>query len=200
MSTLNIVIDSSGAISAADPATRNALSKAAGRYRTHVVGGLIAMTLDEGTGAVAREGEVLLRNRYLSLDPYMRGRMNDAKSYAAPQPLGEVMQGGTVGEVLGTLYGGGDTDELAGGRPLVHPAVVVGVARQRLGRLAFHRHRHRTSTAFGASAAFLLGVEDARPLEAGDTERPVDDATHDATGHGGAGRPGGAAVGDLRPG
>jgi NADPH-dependent curcumin reductase CurA len=46
------------------------------------------------------EGEVLVRNHYLSLDPYMRGRMNDAKSYAAPQPLGQVMQGGSVGEVV----------------------------------------------------------------------------------------------------
>ena len=46
------------------------------------------------------EGEVLLRTIYLSLDPYMRGRMNDARSYAAPQPLGEVMQGGTVAEVV----------------------------------------------------------------------------------------------------
>ena len=47
-----------------------------------------------------RDGEVLVRHHYLSLDPYMRGRMNDAKSYAAPQPLGQVMQGGTVGEVV----------------------------------------------------------------------------------------------------
>ena len=36
----------------------------------------------------------------MSLDPYMRGRMNDAKSYAQPQPLGAVMQGGTAGEVI----------------------------------------------------------------------------------------------------
>jgi hypothetical protein len=46
------------------------------------------------------EGEVLVRNHYLSLDPYMRGRMNDAKSYAAPQALDAVMQGGTAGEVV----------------------------------------------------------------------------------------------------
>ena len=46
-----------------------------------------------------KDGEVLVRNHYLSLDPYMRGRMNDSKSYAASQPLGEVMIGGTVGEV-----------------------------------------------------------------------------------------------------
>jgi NADPH-dependent curcumin reductase CurA len=45
------------------------------------------------------DGQVLVRHHYLSLDPYMRGRMNEGKSYAAPQPLGEVMIGGTVGEV-----------------------------------------------------------------------------------------------------
>jgi NADPH-dependent curcumin reductase CurA len=47
-------------------------------------------------------GQVLVRHHYLSLDPYMRGRMNDAKSYAAPQPLDQVMIGGTVGEVVAT--------------------------------------------------------------------------------------------------
>lgn len=46
------------------------------------------------------DGQVLVRNHFLSLDPYMRGRMNDAKSYAAPQPLDQVMIGGTVGEVV----------------------------------------------------------------------------------------------------
>ena len=46
------------------------------------------------------DGQVLVRHHYLSLDPYMRGRMNDSKSYAATQPLGEVMIGGTVGEVV----------------------------------------------------------------------------------------------------
>ncbi|QYY32977.1 MULTISPECIES: NADP-dependent oxidoreductase [Cupriavidus] len=46
------------------------------------------------------DGQVLVRNHYLSLDPYMRGRMNDSKSYATPQPLNEVMIGGTVGEVV----------------------------------------------------------------------------------------------------
>ena len=46
------------------------------------------------------DGQVLVRNHYLSLDPYMRGRMNEGKSYATPQPLGEVMIGGTVGEVV----------------------------------------------------------------------------------------------------
>lgn len=46
------------------------------------------------------DGQVLVRNHYLSLDPYMRGRMSEAKSYAQPQPLNEVMIGGTVGEVV----------------------------------------------------------------------------------------------------
>ena len=46
------------------------------------------------------DGQVLVRHHYLSLDPYMRGRMNDSKSYAQPHPLGEVMIGGTVGEVV----------------------------------------------------------------------------------------------------
>ena len=41
-----------------------------------------------------------MRHHYLSLDPYMRGRLDDAKSYAKPQPLGAVMEGGTVGEVV----------------------------------------------------------------------------------------------------
>src|SRR5205814_834623 len=44
-------------------------------------------------------GQVLVRHHYLSLDPYMRGRMTDQKSYATPQPLNEVMIGGTVGEI-----------------------------------------------------------------------------------------------------
>jgi len=46
------------------------------------------------------EGQVLLKIRYLSLDPYMRGRMSAAKSYAASVEIGQVMEGGTVAEVL----------------------------------------------------------------------------------------------------
>jgi len=44
--------------------------------------------------------QVLVRNQWLSLDPYMRGRMSDAKSYAKPVEIGEVMIGGTAGEVV----------------------------------------------------------------------------------------------------
>ncbi len=46
------------------------------------------------------EGQVLVRGHYLSLDPYMRGRMNDARSYAAKVEIGEVMTGEAVGEVI----------------------------------------------------------------------------------------------------
>jgi len=51
-----------------------------------------------------QDGQVLVRHHYLSLDPYMRGRMNDSKSYVAPQPLGQVMQGGTAGEVTASRH------------------------------------------------------------------------------------------------
>ena len=50
--------------------------------------------------------EVLVRVVYLSLDPYMRGRMRDAASYAAPVGIGEVMTGGTVGEVVKSNHPG----------------------------------------------------------------------------------------------
>jgi len=46
------------------------------------------------------DGEVLIRNHYLSLDPYMRGRMSAAKSYASSQQIGDTMIGGTVGQVV----------------------------------------------------------------------------------------------------
>ncbi len=46
------------------------------------------------------EGQVLVRSHYLSLDPYMRGRMNDVRSYAAKVEIGQVMTGETVGEVI----------------------------------------------------------------------------------------------------
>jgi NADPH-dependent curcumin reductase CurA len=64
------------------------------------------------------DGQVLVRHIYLSLDPYMRGRMNDARSYAPPQPLNQVMVGGTAGLVLESrhpAYAAGDHVVGAGG-------------------------------------------------------------------------------------
>ena|SRR5690554_730826 len=76
------------------------------------------------------EGQVLLRNRWLSLDPYMRGRMNEGRSYAAPLEVGQAMEGGTVSEVvesqhpalapgdLVVAHGGWQTHALADGDTL----------------------------------------------------------------------------------
>ena len=47
-----------------------------------------------------QDGQILVRNRYISVDPYMRGRMNESKSYAPPFELGKVLGGGAVGEVI----------------------------------------------------------------------------------------------------
>jgi hypothetical protein len=57
-------------------------------------------TLVESPVPEPADGQVVVQHHYLSLDPYMRGRMNDAKSYAPPQPLGQVMIGGTAGVVV----------------------------------------------------------------------------------------------------
>ena len=73
------------------------------------------------------DGEVLMRTRYLSLDPYMRGRMSAAKSYAKPVEVGEPMVGRTVGEIVASRnakfavgdivlgYGGWQDYALSGG-------------------------------------------------------------------------------------
>ena len=68
--------------------------------------------LETATVAPLKDGEVLVRNHFLSLDPYMRMRMEDVKSYAAPQAIGDTMIGGTVGEVVDSKhpkYAAGDT-------------------------------------------------------------------------------------------
>ena len=57
------------------------------------------------------EGELLLAVRYLSLDPYMRGRLSSAKSYAAPVDIGQVMVGGTVAQVVESRHPGFEPDD-----------------------------------------------------------------------------------------
>lgn len=59
--------------------------------------------IEEHDVPVPKQGQVLLRTLYLSLDPYMRGRMSDAPSYAPPVQIGEVMVGGTVSKVEDSL-------------------------------------------------------------------------------------------------
>jgi len=92
------------------------------------------------------DGEVLLQNRYLSLDPYMRGRMSDAPSYAEPVAIGDVMGAGTISRVLQShnpsfapgdmvvAYGGWQTYALSNGKGLTklppdipHPSLALGV-------------------------------------------------------------------------
>jgi hypothetical protein len=62
--------------------------------------------IEEYTEPVPGEGQVLLRTIWLSLDPYMRGRMSDGPSYAVPVPIGGVMEGGTVSEVIASHNAG----------------------------------------------------------------------------------------------
>ena len=63
----------------------------------------------------AGDGELLCRTIFLSLDPYMRGRMSDAKSYSAPVGIGDVMVGGTVSEVLASNNPGFATGDIVTG-------------------------------------------------------------------------------------
>lgn len=89
------------------------------------------------------EGQVLLKNLYLSLDPYMRGRMSDRASYAPPVPLGAVMVGGTVSEVMASgdprfqpgdrvvAQGGWQTHAVVDGKNLL--PLTAGLARPSLG-------------------------------------------------------------------
>ena len=62
--------------------------------------------IEEAPTSRPGEGEVLVRNEWLSLDPYMRGRMSDAKSYVKGVDIGEVMVGQTVGEVVESAHPG----------------------------------------------------------------------------------------------
>ena len=57
-------------------------------------------------------GQVLLRVQYLSLDPYMRGRMDDRKSYAKPVPLGGVMDGESVATVIASKHPGSSEGDI----------------------------------------------------------------------------------------
>ena len=61
-------------------------------------------------------GQMLLRTRWLSLDPYMRGRMSDAPSYAKPVGIGEVMEGGTVSDVVTSNVSGFAKGDIVVGR------------------------------------------------------------------------------------
>jgi NADPH-dependent curcumin reductase CurA len=65
---------------------------------------LTDFSLEETAIPTPSAGQVLLRVQYLSLDPYMRGRMDDRKSYAKPVPLGGVMEGESVALVIASKH------------------------------------------------------------------------------------------------
>ncbi|MEP1442609.1 MAG: NADP-dependent oxidoreductase [Hyphomicrobiales bacterium] len=69
------------------------------------------LRLEEVDIPTANDGEMLLRTCYLSLDPYMRGRMNDAKSYAEPVKIDEVMTGQVVAQVVTSNLDGYETGD-----------------------------------------------------------------------------------------
>src|SRR5881628_1809405 len=68
--------------------------------------------LEEAAIPTPSAGQILLRVQYLSLDPYMRGRMDDRKSYATPVPLGGVMQGESVATVIASQHPGYSEDDI----------------------------------------------------------------------------------------
>ena len=106
--------------------------------------------LEETAIPTPSAGQVLLRVQYLSLDPYMRGRMDDRKSYATPVPLGGVMQGESVATVIAST-----TSRLLGRRHracphgMAHARAVGsrGPAQARSGRRAGHDGARRTRDA-----------------------------------------------------
>ncbi len=104
------------------------------------------LRLETGDLPTPRAGQMLLRNEYLSLDPYMRGRMSDAPSYATPVAIGDVMVGGTVSQVVTSdvagfaegdwvvAYGGWQDYALSDGTGVInmgtdpeHPSWALGV-------------------------------------------------------------------------
>jgi NADPH-dependent curcumin reductase CurA len=83
--------------------------------------------LESAPVAELAEGQLLVRNDWLSLDPYMRGRMDDVRSYVAPQALDEVMGGGTAGEVIASRHPGFAVgDKVVGRLGWQHYAVTDG--------------------------------------------------------------------------
>lgn len=114
------------------------------------------------------DGAIRLRNRWLSVDPYMRGRMNDTKSYVAPFELGEPMEGGAIGEVVESkadgLKAGDLVQHMAGWRD---EAVIPARAANKLPNLGIEPEKFLGVLGVpGATAWFgLLDVAQAKPGE-----------------------------------
>jgi NADPH-dependent curcumin reductase CurA len=115
------------------------------------------------------EGEVRVANRWLSVDPYMRGRMNDVKSYVPPFALGEPMQGGAVGEVVESraegIAAGDKVQHMEGWRD---EAIVPAAAVQKLPALGVPDQAYLGQLGMPGMTAYfgLLAIAEAK---AGDT-------------------------------
>ncbi|GAA3847266.1 NADP-dependent oxidoreductase [Saccharothrix violaceirubra] len=111
-------------------------------------------------------GQILVRNRYLSVDPYMRGRMNAGESYIAPFEVGEPLEGGAVGEVVAS-----GSDEFAVGDAVWHflgwreYALVDASAAQRLDAPSSH---YLGILGMPGLTAYV-GLVGIAPVRAGDT-------------------------------
>ena len=84
--------------------------------------------LENGPMPVAADGQLLVRTRYLSLDPYMRGRMSTAKSYAKSVEIGETMEGEVVAEVIQSRHPGYRVGDLVQARTGWRTHAAIGVA------------------------------------------------------------------------
>jgi len=114
------------------------------------------------------DGQVRVRNRWLSVDPYMRGRMNDVKSYVPPFQVGEPLEGGAVGEVVESKadgYAVGDlVQHMAGWRD---EAVVQSRTAQKLPNLGAAPQQFLGVLGVTGATAYF-GLLDAAAAKAGD--------------------------------
>jgi len=123
-----------------------------------------------------QDGELLVRTIWLSLDPYMRGRMNDVKSYAASVELGQPMVGGTVGEVVESrdaAFAPGDFVLAYGGWQAYHVAKSAGARVGPFGPIKLDPKAAPISTALGVlgmpGMTAYVGLYDLGQPKAGET-------------------------------
>jgi NADPH-dependent curcumin reductase CurA len=112
------------------------------------------------------DGQLQVRNLFMSVDPYMRGRMNDAKSYVPPFELGKAMSGGAVGEVVA----GGEAGSLVVHQLGWREAVLVDADRVQPGAVPDGVSPSALLGAFGMPGMTAwAGLTEIAPIEAGET-------------------------------
>lgn len=114
-------------------------------------------------------GEILVRNTFMSVDPYMRGRMNDVKSYVPPFQVGEALQGGAVGEVVASRAEGiGEGDWVSHMRGWREWAVVEARGAQKIDVAAAAPEAYLGVLGITGLTAYV-GLSDIGRLKAGET-------------------------------